>query len=60
MSGWIVAAWLAGALVVVLSETKGEHADWRVNYYALLALWPIAVPYAVVVSRWRSRSRKGN
>lgn len=53
MSGWVVAAWLAGALVVVLWESREDHRGWRVNYYVLLALWPLTVPYAFVVSRMR-------
>lgn len=49
MIGWIVAAWLAGALLLVMADAGSR---WHADEVAALALWPLSVPVAWTVRRW--------
>lgn len=46
--GWIVAAYLLGALVIAITAT-----DWKRDEIALLAIWLVSLPVAQIANRWR-------
>lgn len=56
MSGWIVAAYLAAVVVILLSDAQLSRGE-----QLALAAWPVMVPVSLawrVWRRWRTRCRK--
>ncbi len=54
MIGWIVAAWLAGMVVLLVLETKLARDEWLA-----LFMWPVSIPFVATPIRlwlrWRTR-----
>lgn len=52
MIGWVVAAYLAGALALVMVDADGR---WHADELAMLAGWPLTMPAGWLWMRWRRR-----
>lgn len=50
MIGWIVAAYLGGALLVVLAT---DRRNWHADDVFALMVWPLLLPFAFFARRWR-------